>query len=201
MMIVGLTGGIGSGKSYVAAVMERRGIPVYRTDDAARRLMTASLPLRSALIRLVGRDAYLSDGSLNKPVVGRFIFGDAGRRMAVNAVVHQAVREDFLSWVEGQTASVTVMECAILFEAGFDTLVDRIVEVTAPVNVRIRRVQQRDGLTEAQVRDRMAAQLSDEERCARVHYIICNDGVSDVEEAVSGLLASLLSLARHEKNK
>lgn len=191
MLTLGITGGIGSGKTYVAGLMERRGVPVYYTDTAARRLMNTDEGIREALTALIGADAYLPGGGLDKAVVAAYLFADSRHAGQVNGIVHPAVRRDFRLWAARQTAPIVAMECAILFESGFDTLVDAVVAVCAPVEVRIRRAMQRDSATEVQVRARMAAQWTDDERRARANYIIYNDGRADVEHETDLLLERL----------
>ena len=188
MMKLGITGGIGSGKSYVARLLEDRGVPVYYTDDEAKRLMNTDKGIREALLRLIGRDAYLSGGELNKAAVAAYLFADSSHRERVNAIVHPVVRRDFKRWAAEKSAPLVAMECAILFESGFDSLVDAVLAVCASEAVRLERAMRRDGATEAQIRGRMAAQWTDEERRARANYIIRNEGDADMGAEVDALL-------------
>ncbi len=188
---LGITGGIGSGKSYVANLLKQQGIPVYNTDMEARRLMESSDEIRRNLISLCGQQAYLPDGSLNRKLVSSWLFSSPLHRQRVNDFVHPVVKDDFLQWVDVQTGTLVAMECAILFESGFDRLVDEVLLVRAPEEVSLRRVMQRDEITEVQVRARMAAQMSDVERCRRVHYIINNDGNTDVEDSLRKVLREI----------
>lgn len=188
MMKLGITGGIGSGKSYVARLLEDRGVPVYYTDDEAKRLMNTDKGIRKALNRLIGKDAYLPGGELNKAAVAAYLFADSSRRERVNAIVHPVVREDFKRWAAEKSVPLVAMECAILFESGFDCLVDAVLAVCASEAVRLERAMRRDGATEAQIRGRMAAQWTDEERCARAHYIIRNESGDDMGAEVDALL-------------
>lgn len=191
MIKLGITGGIGSGKTYVARLLEERGIPVYYTDVEAKRLMESDAEIRKALTALVGADAYRSDGGLNRPVLAAYLFSGSSHAALVNSVVHPVVRQHFLHWAQRQPAGLVAMECAILFESGFDALVDEVLAVCAPEPLRLHRAMLRDGATEKQVRDRMAAQWTDEERSARADHVIMNDGLTDVREAVSSFLSSL----------
>lgn len=199
MMKLGITGGIGSGKSYVARLLEDRGVPVYYTDDEAKRLMNTDRGIREALVRLIGKDAYLPGGGLNKVAVAAYLFADSSHRERVNAIVHPVVREDFKRWAAEKSAPLVAMECAILFESGFDSLVDAVLAVCASEAVRLERAMRRDGATEAQIRGRMAAQWTDEERRARAHYIIRNEGDADMGAEVDALLHRL-SVCFHKKD-
>ena len=172
MIKVGLTGGIGCGKSYVADLLRRRHIPVYDTDKEAKRLMMESATIRRGLVDWVGER------------IASYLFASPLHAERINRLVHPVVQDDFLQWVDKQDGPLVVMECAILYESGFDRLVDEVLLVRAPERVCLERVMKRDGASEAQVKARMAAQMSDEERCRRAHYIINNDGGSDVEGAL-----------------
>lgn len=174
--IIGITGGIGSGKSYVAHLLSQHfGIPVYDTDSQARRLMVESPQVRSELIQLLGSEAYTKQGELQKAVVAHYLFASSEHAARINAIVHPAVKSDFLLWASAQDRVVAI-ESAILLEAGFRDIVDCLVVVTAPMNLRIQRAMLRDGVGEEQVRQRMAQQISEQERLQAADYIINNDG-------------------------
>ena len=191
MIRIGITGGIGSGKSFVARKLEALGVPVYDTDSRARSLMTASPQIRQGLSRLVGPGAYLPDGQLDRPRLAAFLFSDPAHAAAVNAIVHPAVRADFREWCEGQTAPVVALESAILYEARLETEVDRVLMVYAPLDLRLRRAMERDGVPEAKVRARIAAQMDDEEKCRRADFVVVNDGSASLDTVLQELLASL----------
>jgi dephospho-CoA kinase len=174
-MKIAVTGGIGSGKSYVCRLLKRRGIEVYDCDAAAKRLMRQSADLRRQLTDLIGPDTYVrsSDGQsfqLNKSAVAQFLLASESNAHAIDAIVHPAVAADYLQ--SGQQW----MECAILFESGFDRLVDHIIVVTAPQEVRVSRIMQRDGISREKALEWMNRQWSQDEvrRCA--HDEIVNDG-------------------------
>ncbi|MDE6353671.1 MAG: dephospho-CoA kinase [Prevotella sp.] len=184
-MKIGITGGIGSGKSFVCAELARRGIAVYDCDSAAKRIMRSSDNVRTALTRLIGPTAYDGDGRLNKAAVAAFLLASAENAAAIDAIVHPAVADDF------RRGGNSWMECAILFETGFNRLVDRVVAVTAPEDVRIRRVMERDGITHEKVLEWMARQWPQEEvrRCA--DHEIVNDGVADIGQQIDELIVKL----------
>lgn len=182
---VAVTGGIGSGKSYVCHILEERGIRVYDCDAAAKRLMRTSEDIRRQLTLLIGEDAYLED-HLNKAAVARFLMESEENTQKVNAIVHPAVGLDFV------LSGLEWMECAILFESGFDRYVDRVVCVTAPEKVRVSRVMRRDGISREAAYEWMRKQLPQQEVLVRSDYEIVNDGLRDVPTQIDRLLKILI---------
>mgnify|MGYP001041287251 FL=1 len=178
MVKIGITGGIGSGKSYVSRLLtEHYGIPVYNTDSEAKRLMLSDEGIRRRLTALLGKEVYKSDGTLNKPLLANYLFADSCHAGQINAIVHPQVKADFLKWADLQTGcEVVALESAILFESGFDNIVDKVVMVYAPVELRIRRVMLRDSTTEEKIRQRIVAQMDDKAKQERSDFIIFNDG-------------------------
>ena len=175
-MKIGVTGGIGSGKSYVCRLLAQRWqLPVYDCDSAAKMLMVSSPHIRQQLQELVGDDVYDAGGQLNKGVMSRYLFADAAHVKAVNAIVHPAVKDDFEQWASRQTGDV-VMESAILVEAGFAKAVDCLVVVEAPLALRIQRAMARDGATEEQGRARVRHQMTAEQLRTYADIVIVNDG-------------------------
>lgn len=191
MISVAITGGIGSGKSYVSNLLKQRGIPIYNTDDEAKRLMLSDEAIRRGLIALLGTEVY-ADGVLNKPLLASYLFADAGNAACINAIVHPRVKEDFYRWLgEHRDCEIAGLESAILFEAGFEDTVDVIVMVYAPEALRIERAMKRDHATEEQIRARMSAQMDDEEKCRRSHFVVTNDGVLPLDRQLSLLIEQI----------
>lgn len=174
-MRIAITGGIGTGKSYVCNRLKTRGIDVYDCDAAAKRLMVSNDDVRRQLTELIGADAYNAQGELNKDAVRRFLLADEANQQAINAVVHPAVAFDFKS------SGLTWMECAILFESGFDHLVDTIVCISAPMEVRLKRIMARDGKTRTEAQRWIDAQMPQEERERLSDHVLINDGVADID--------------------
>lgn len=194
MISIAITGGIGSGKSYVSDLLQKRGIPIYNTDDEAKRLMLSDEVIRQDLIALLGADVYM-DGVLNKALLASYLFADADNAARVNAIVHPRVKADFYRWLsEHQDCEMAGLESAILFEAGFEDTVDVIVMVYAPVALRIERAMKRDHATERQIRARMSAQMDDEEKCRMSHFVIRNDGVTPLESQLSLLIEQIKAI-------
>ena len=190
-MTIGITGGIGSGKSYVSQWLASRfRIPVYDCDREAKRLMLKPA-MRSALTQLVGAEAYQPDGQLNKPFLAAYLFASPDHAAAVNAIVHPAVKRDFLRWAQRHRGLVAV-ESAILVEAGFTEVVDKVIVVEAPLPLRLQRVMERDGATEQQVRARIARQITDDERRRCADLVIVNDG-SDFAPQLTAFIEHLTS--------
>lgn len=184
MMKIAITGGIGSGKSYVCQILEKQGIKVYDCDAEAKRLMRTDAELQAGLKQLVGEEVYSADGILQKPVLAQFILTGEANKQAVNDVVHPAVARDF------EQSNCEWMESAILFDSGFDrrTHFNKVVCVSAPVAVRLQRIMQRDHISQEKAQQWIDAVMPQEELIARSDYEIVNDGVRDVEAQVVHLL-------------
>ena len=183
---VGITGGIGSGKSTLCRLFQARGVAVYDTDAAAKRLMVEQPALREAIIRHFGAESYLED-TLNRSYLAQRVFSDPEQRVQLNSLVHPAVIADFEQWAEAQTGEYVILESAILFEAGLDKHVDRTVAVLAPERLRIERTMQRDKTSEEQVRSRMAAQADDDTLRARADISVVNIFEEELESIVQEL--------------
>jgi dephospho-CoA kinase len=192
MIKIAITGGIGSGKSYVSQKLAQRGIPVYIADDESKRLTVTDPLIRHQLIELVGEAVYQPDGTLNKPYLAQYLFASPWHVSQVNAIIHPRVKDDFYRWASAQTeAGIVGLESAILYEAGFEDTVDAVVMVYAPVALRLKRAMTRDRATAEQIRRRMAAQLSDEEKRRRAQYVIVNDGVQPIDAQLDALILQL----------
>lgn len=175
-LVIGLTGGIGAGKSLVANVFNSLGVPVFNADLEAREILNSSSDVRKQIISAFGESAY-SGSEANRPFLAGRIFKEEALREKLNAIVHPAVADAFDLWVSKNSSKPYVLkEAAITFETGLYKSLDGVILVTAPKEVRIERVIKRDGVTENQVLDRMAAQWSDEEKLKLSDYRIENDG-------------------------
>jgi dephospho-CoA kinase len=174
---IGITGGIGSGKSLVCRIFQILGAPVYDADSRAKDLMTTDGILISRIKKEFGELSYRQDGSLNREYLGEKVFNDAERLKVLNSLVHPRVAEDYTQWVgRHQQAPYVIKEAALLFEAGSYKALDKVIVVHAPSSVRIKRVLSRDKhRTEVQVREIMKNQLPDEDTLARADFIIRND--------------------------
>ena len=194
MISIAITGGIGSGKTFVSNLLQERGIPIYNADDEAKRLMLSDEGIRQDLIALLGKDVYV-EGSLNKPLLASYLFADSENASRINRIVHPRVNEDFLRWLDSHCdKEIAGLECAILFEAGFEDAVDKVVMVYAPESLRIERAMKRDNATEQQIRARIAAQMDDEEKRRKAHFVICTDGNIPVEEQITTLVSQIKAL-------
>ncbi|MDD3108695.1 MAG: dephospho-CoA kinase [Alistipes sp.] len=181
---VGLTGGIGSGKSTVSRLFALLGVPVYDTDSHAKRLMQHDPNLIQALRTQIGAEAYTADGKLNRAWLAQAIFRDPTLRARLNEVVHPVVFADFDRWAAAQEVPYVMQESAILFESGAFRRMDCTVEVSASEAVRIARTILRDNVSAEAVKARMAAQLSEAERCRMADYVIVSDDRTPVIERV-----------------
>ena len=173
MIILGITGGIGSGKSYISSLLrEQMNVPVYDCDAEAKRLIHEDGKIRQELISLVGVNVY-KDGELQKNVLASYLFANQQHAQKVNAIVHPVVKDDFCKWVKQQDAEIVAIESAILYESGFDKVVDQVLFVNAPMELRIQRAMQRDGSTHRQVEARIKMQQSEAQQ-EKADYVIDN---------------------------
>ena len=186
MIKVAICGGIGSGKSTVCRMFAERGVALYDSDSRAKVLMNESEELRKALVAEFGEECY-ADGALNRSYLASRVFGSEEQLAKLNSIVHPAVKADFLRWAEEQEGDFCILESAILFESGFDAVVDKTVAVLAPLPLRIERAMKRDGATREQIEARVKAQMSDDELVARADFAIVNIHLEDVEKDVAEL--------------
>lgn len=187
---IGITGGIGSGKSMVCKVLESLGYPVFYADTAAKKVMQEDEQLRREINALLGAESYLGV-EVNKPFIAAKIFGSDELRTALNALVHPAVWRAFDAWKAQQSQSLVFNESALMFETGSYKRFDRTVLVTAPEETRIERVMQRDGITRDEVLARIAKQLPDAEKQQLADMIIRNGAGDKLVPQVLELLAEL----------
>ena len=183
-MKIGITGGIGSGKSYVCQRLKAHGIDVYDCDAAAKRLIRTSTTIRQQLTALIGPEVYIGD-QLDKAVVAHFLLESEANAKAIDQIVHPAVFRDF------EESGMEWMESAILYESGINQLVDRVIVVTAPEEIRIQRVMQRDGISREKTLQWIQRQWPQEEVRQRADYEIINDGKADFDEQIARLLSIL----------
>ena len=192
MMIIGLTGGIGSGKSTVATMFKELGVPVYDSDQRAKYLMNTSKVIHDQLVALLGEEAF-KDGTLNRSYIAGKVFNDAELLAKLNNIVHPVVRQDFIDWSNDQDANYVIQETALLFENKAQELYDDVILVTAPKEVRINRVLDRDNTTREQVEARMNNQLDDETKLELANYVIENTDLERTRSKVLQVHASILS--------
>lgn len=189
-MKVAITGGIGSGKSYICRKLEDRGIRIFDCDSSAKYLMRTDVLLQQQLTTLIGADTFI-DGQLNKTVVAQFLLQGSDHAYAIDSIVHPAVARCFVE------SGLQWMECAILYESGFDRLVDRVIVVSAPQSVRVQRVMQRDHISETQALQWMEHQWTQDSLLSRADYEIVNDGIADLDKQIDKVLQDIIQL----KNK
>lgn len=188
MICIAITGGIGSGKSYVSALLEKRGIPVYNADNESKRLTAENAEIRRGLMNLLGEGVY-AEGVLNKPVLASYLFANAENAARINAIIHPCVKKDFKQWVEVHAEKELVaLESAILYESGFDDVVDSVLMVYAPKELRLERAMLRDAASREQIEARMHAQMDDEEKRRKADFVIYNDGILPLEEQLTSVI-------------
>lgn len=183
MMVVGLTGGIGSGKSTIAKAFAALGIAVFNSDEQAKALIATDTQVKERIIAAFGEEAY-QNGEYNRAYIAQIVFNNSEKLAILNGIVHPALAEYFKQWAKKQTSPYVLKEAAILFESGSYKDCDYIITVTAPEEVRIARVMARDHCTEAQVRARMAQQWSDAQRIALSNAVIENIDLESAKEQI-----------------
>lgn len=174
MLRIGLTGGIGSGKSTVAHIFSVLGIPVYDADSASKRLMTEDEDLKKKIIENFGKDSY-TDGSLNRKYLSAQVFGDSKKTDLLNSIVHPATIKDAEEWMKKQNAPYIIKEAALIFESGSNQFLDKVMGVSSPVALRMERTMKRSNINSQQVKERMDLQMDEEEKMRLCDYVIIND--------------------------
>jgi dephospho-CoA kinase len=193
MLKIGITGGIGSGKSTVAKIFAILGIPVYYADGAAKRLMETNTELQQALTAVFGDQLY-QNGQLNRPFLANLVFNDADKLAQLNALVHPATLKDAEEWMQRQIAPYCLKEAALIFESGSQQNLDYVIGVYAPESLRLQRVMQRDGVKQEQVLARMNKQINETIKMRLCDFVIANDEQQMVIPQVMALHERLLSM-------
>lgn len=187
-MLIGLTGGIGSGKSTIAAAIRAAGYPVYDSDAEAKRLIIENAKVRAAIVALLGEDVY--EGNVyHTDRVAQRVFANPELLLSLNHIVHPAVAEDLKAWASNQ--AIAFVESAILYESGLDGMCDYVAGVLASKAIRLARTMQRDGVDEERVKARMKAQMTNCQLRARVDFVVENDGKHPVDKLVQSLLRKI----------
>jgi dephospho-CoA kinase len=195
MLKVGLTGGIGSGKTTVAAIFEVLNIPVYYADDAAKRLMNENENIKAAVEKIFGEEAY-KDGILNRKYVSDIVFNDPDKLALLNSIVHPATIKDADEWMKNQKSPYIIKEAALLFESGSNKKLDYIIGMKAPLDLRISRSMKRNNLSREEILSRMNKQMDEDAKLALCDFMITNDEQQLVIPQVLQLHENLLQLSK-----
>ncbi len=191
MIKVGITGGIGSGKTVVAELFRLHGIPVYDADMQAKLLNDTSETIREKIILRFGNDLY-ADGRLDRKRFAEIIFQDKNRLREANSIIHPELRKHFLRWLqERREAPLVAIDAAVLFESNFYKLTDYNITVTAPETMRIRRATARDNSQREQVKNRMESQMADAERIRLSDFVIVNDNANSLIKQIEEILSEI----------
>ncbi|MEO8820271.1 MAG: dephospho-CoA kinase [Ginsengibacter sp.] len=174
MLRIGLTGGIGSGKSTVASIFAVLGIPVYDSDSASKKLMAEDVTLKKKIIQSFGEKSY-SNGNLNRKYLSEIVFKNQKKIELLNSIVHPATIKDADDWMKKQTALYTIKEAALIFESGSNKFLDVVIGVSSPLSLRIERTVKRGNISEKQVKARIKLQMDEEEKMRLCDHVIFND--------------------------
>lgn len=191
---VGITGGIGVGKSYVAKIFKTMGIPVYDADTEAKKLMKSHPDIKENLIREFGENTYTKEGELDNKYLAKLVFDNTEKLNKLNAIVHPVVIQHGRDWGERQKTEYSLKEAALLFESGSYKELDYTILVTAPIDVRIARVMGRDGVDREAVLQRMAKQMPEDEKATLADFTVANDGVSALLPQIMEIHKKLIAL-------
>lgn len=194
MLKIGLTGGIGSGKSTIAKIIETLGYPVYISDRRASILINQNQDIRKALTQRFGNNIYLPEGGLDKQRLASIIFNDKNAIREVNHIVHPIVTLDFLDWCEMQKKEILFFESAILFEAKLESLFDYIISISTDMETRIKRVIARDATNREKVIERINNQMPDSEKLAKSDFVIYNNDEDQIVKQILDIIIQLNNL-------
>jgi len=195
MIKVGLTGGIGSGKSLISMVFNRLGVPIYDSDSATKLLYHSNLELKKELIKAFGKQTYDTNGMLNRSYLGKLVFNNKNNLQLINKIVHPKVKQDFKGWlVENCSAAYIIKEAAILIESKAYQQLDKIIVVSAPIDLRVARVVKRDNTTDKEVNKRIESQLSEEELLGYADFTIRNNEKEALLPQIINIHSELLKM-------
>ena len=191
MLKIGLTGGIGAGKTTVAHIFKILGIPIYFADDAAKKLMNENENLRQEIIKNFGSESYV-DGKLNRSFLARAVFSDPKKTLLINSIIHPATITDAEKWFQKQQGPYAIKEAALIFEANAENNLDLIIGVSSPLEMRLQNVMKRDGITLEAVEKRMQHQMEENKKMERCDFIINNNGTDLLIPQVISIHENLL---------
>lgn len=195
MLRIGLTGGIGSGKSTVARIFSVLGIPVYDSDTASKRLMAEDDMLKDKIIQSFGKESYIN-GRLNRKYLSEQVFSNPEKTALLNSIVHPATIKDAEEWMKKQNSPYLIKEAALIFESGSNRFLDKVIGVSSPLSLRMERTMKRSNITAEQVKARINLQMDEEEKMALCDYIIVNDEQQMLIPQVLLLHTKFLSLTK-----
>jgi dephospho-CoA kinase len=190
MLKIGITGGIGSGKSYVCEILEKMGYPVFYSDLEAKRLMIQKSELIEQIKLIVGENAY-QQGELNKPIIRNFLFENEQNKEKLNNIIHPFVYQEFENWCVKQKEQIVFNESALLIETGSYNRFDKTILITAPEAIKIERITKRDRLDFDEIKKRFGAQLNDETKIEKADFIIKNDEEALIIPQINSILRNL----------
>ena len=196
---VGLTGGIGSGKSTIAQIFEVLGIPVYYADISAKKLMNENADLRSSITNIFGEQAY-TNNILDRKYISSIVFSDPAKLQQLNALVHPATKKDGEAWMQEQTSPYAIHEAALIFEAKVSDRLDLVIGVSSPIELRIKRAMERDKVSREEVLKRMEQQLDEEVKMSKCNFVLINDELQLLIPQVLTLHEKLIGLSKQKND-
>jgi dephospho-CoA kinase len=200
MLRVGLTGGIGSGKTTIAKIFASLGVPVFDSDKAAKELMQKDAAIKKNIIKIFGAESY-KNNELNRAYISSIAFSNPEKLQQLNSVVHPATIQQAKVWFAAQKGAYAIKEAALIFESGSDPYLDYVIGVTAPENIRIKRTVERDNTTEEKVKERMKRQMDEAKKMSLCNFVINNSGKESVLSQVLSIHIQLKGLAAGKLQK
>jgi len=199
MIRIGLTGGIGSGKSTVAQIFEVLGIPVYYADIAAKKLMNEDAELRAEITKIFGKQAYVND-ILDRKYISSIVFSNPDKLALLNSIVHPATKKNSEAWMQRQTTPYAIHEAALIFEAKVSERLDHVIGVSSPIELRIKRAMERDKVSRDEVLKRMSQQLDEELKMSKCDFVLINDEEHLLIPQAIELHQKLIHLSKQKSN-
>jgi dephospho-CoA kinase len=196
---VGLTGGIGSGKSTAAKIFEVLGVPVYYADKEAKRLMNEDAPVKKEIIKIFGEKAY-ANNKLDRKYISSIVFSDPVKLDSLNAIVHPATKKDAEAWMQKQNTAYAIHEAALIFEAKVNERLDHVIGVSAPEELRVKRAMERDNVSREEILKRMSQQLDEKSKMSKCDFILVNDENKLLIPQVVELHQKLIDLSKQKNN-
>ncbi len=190
---VGITGGIGSGKSFICQILQSMGYPIFFSDESAKGLLKSSKIVRKKVIKLLGKAAYSADGEIDRSYIASRIFSDQSLLTEINAIIHPEVRRDFKEWAHNQSAEIVFNEAAIIFETGGFTHFDKTILIVTPKETRIKRVLKRETISIDEIEKRMNNQWSDAQKKPLADFIVYNDDADMILPQINTILQDILA--------
>jgi len=191
---IGITGGIGVGKTFCCRIFEILDIPIYYADLRAKLLMVSDQDVKSSIIKNFGEESYTEEGELNRTYLAKVVFGDKEKTKIINQIVHPAVGLDLINWFNTVKAKYGLYEAALMYESGSISFLDKVIVVDAPEAIRVERIKKRDGISNEEIKQRMSKQMPQKEKVKKADYVIINDNSTSLIHQILNIHQDIMKL-------